>query len=131
MKCTNCGAESIADEKFCYVCGAELPQEAVVAEGVVETKDPGKVFGLISMILGIVGLALSVICCTYGAYLASPMGIAAIVLGVIGNTKSRSAGFENKQGKLGLILGVVAIVVGVVMSICGALLSLLPALMEM
>ena len=82
---------------------------------------PGAVPGrnqkaLISMILGIVGLLGTCLC---GIFAAGPLGIAAIVLGVLGRNEIASKPGETGNGMAlaGIILGVVALILSVVVII--------------
>lgn len=79
---------------------------------------PGAVPGrnqkaLISMILGIVGLLGTCLC---GIFAAGPLGIAAIVLGVLGRKEIASRPGETGSGMAlaGIILGVVALILAVI-----------------
>ncbi|MBR4286910.1 MAG: zinc-ribbon domain-containing protein [Clostridia bacterium] len=67
-------------------------------------KDPGAGLGKVSKILGIIGLVL--MCGWAGA----PLSITALILGCIGLSKSKSAGFENKSAKTGRTLGIIGVV---------------------
>ena len=132
MKCTICGAEIADNATFCDKCGAIIDnsakeQEAVTEETVAveEVKNPGKVMGIISLVLGILSLAMN-LCCVSGLGFSVISGIAGIILGFVSAKKSDKAGMEPvklaKIGKLlsiiGTILGalivVVAIIVGIV-----------------
>ena len=128
--CKNCGAE--ANGAFCTSCGAPIDQPAadeviqppiaeqpadevpVVEPELPPVKDPGKVFGIISLILGILGLVVSVTCCCIAPYVGGPLAgifaIAAIILGVIGGKKSAEAGCKNGMAKIGKILGILILV---------------------
>ena len=118
MKCTFCGAELNDDVMFCTECGRAVEATpAVSANAAVKAdKDPGKVLGLIAMILGIVSAAMSLIflpfVCCYGlglmGYVVSfALAVAAIILGAIGSKKSKAAGYKNVMATVGLILGIV------------------------
>ena len=131
MVCKICGANNTDDAKFCANCGEVF--ENVAAEQ-AETSfeydpnvasvepdfntttvvtDPGKTFGLISMIIGIVSAVLGVACtcalgCIGGTFPAL-VGVAGFVLGIIGMNKSKQAGFKNKNALIGIILSGVGI----------------------
>ncbi len=79
-------------EPYSYT-GAEAP-----------VSDPGAGLGKVSKILGIIGLVL--MCGWAGA----PLSITALILGCIGLSKSKSAGFENKSAKTGRTLGIIGII---------------------
>ncbi len=66
--------------------------------------DPGAGLGKVSKILGIIGLVL--MCGWAGA----PLSITALILGCIGLSKSKSAGFENKSAKTGRTLGIIGVI---------------------
>ncbi|MCU1573380.1 MAG: hypothetical protein JWO93_1462 [Micrococcaceae bacterium] len=61
-----------------------------------ETQDPGKVYGIISIILPFVGF-----------------GLVGLVLGIIGRIKSKRAGYKNVLALVGIILGAISVVVGI------------------
>ncbi|WP_051388961.1 hypothetical protein [Arthrobacter sp. 35W] len=65
-------------------------------------QDPGKVMGIISIILPFVGL-----------------GLVGLILGLIGMSKSKKAGFKNTPALVGVILGALAIVITIVVAIIG------------
>lgn len=151
MVCKSCGAAIADDALFCTSCGAAVAEETAVetvpagdasVEATVETTnytvedaaepvDPGKTFGLISMICGIVALVLgalgSCVCACFGGSLPFIAGVAGIVFGILGMNKSKAAGIENKQAKLGLILsiaGLAVIIIGIVVNaILGGVIS--------
>lgn len=91
------------------------------------TVDPGKSGGTISLILGIVGLALGSICSCLLACLGGiiPLGcaITGLILGIQAKKKSEAAGFKNGQAQVGMILSIVAIVVIVLFIIVNAILG--------
>ena len=62
MECKFCKTKLADDAIFCPECGKQVrdPDAApeVVAEVVAPAKNPGKVLGIISMILGIVALVV-------------------------------------------------------------------------
>ncbi len=147
MKCKYCEAELSADIKVCPVCGADVTEEVLevasateeaqtdesvaIIENVVEptatvaqpecaapVKDPGKVFGIISLILGVAGFVLGIIfpcaCCTGCAAVIGNipfvlMSVAAIALGIIGNIRSKKVGIKNTKATVGLIFGIVGV----------------------
>jgi hypothetical protein len=62
------------------------------------------------MILGIVAIVLG--CCPFSWFLGIPVGIAAVVLGVLGKQKADRGEATNKgQAQAGLICGIVGAVV--------------------
>lgn len=72
------------------------------------TSDPGKVFGIISLICGILGLLNA---CCYGTGLI--YAIAGLILGNIGGKKSTEAGFENKLAKTGKTLSIIGLILSI------------------
>ena len=89
--------------------------------------DPGASQGQTSFILGLVGLIAGAICscgCAFlGGILPAVASILAIVFGNQAKQKSAAAGFENKQARTGMILGIVGISVIVVFIIINAILG--------
>jgi hypothetical protein len=71
-------------------------------------KNPGKVLGIIAMILGIFGLVP--ICGGLSA-------IVGIILGVLGKKKSSEAGMPSGMAKAGIICGAVGLGVGLISTI--------------
>jgi hypothetical protein len=63
-------------------------------------QDPGKVYGIISIILPFVGF-----------------GLVGLVLGIIGRIKSKRAGYKNVLALVGIILGAISVVVGILIII--------------
>jgi hypothetical protein len=74
------------------------PQQNFSAESYQgrEVQDPGKVYGIISIILPFVGF-----------------GLVGLVLGIIGRIKSKRAGYKNVLALVGIILGAISVVVGI------------------
>lgn len=150
MFCIHCGAQISDNAAFCENCGAAVSatsEESVqsveqpvcaqpnntadtqqpVSASVVTVEDPGKQMGLISMILGIIGLALGSICsCLFaclGGFLPLAAAIVGVVLGVKAKAKSAEAGFANKQAQVGVILSIVAIALIVIFVIANAIIG--------
>lgn len=90
-----------------------------------QVEDPGKKLGTISLILGIVGLAVGSICSCLFACLGGILPLAAAIVGIVlgkqAQDKSKAAGFENKNGKIGMILSIVAVAIIVVFIIVNAI----------
>ncbi|MEU3461790.1 DUF4190 domain-containing protein [Streptomyces sp. NPDC006733] len=78
------------------------------------TPSPRNGYGLTALVLGIVGAVLSVMC--FFAVLGVPLGIAAIVFGIVGRRIAKRGESTNPgQALAGLILGVVATVLSAAM----------------
>ena len=125
MICKVCNTDNAPGTMYCENCGATLEQETVVTESYnsdVPATDPGKTLNIISLISGIASVALSFVCTCFscGGILPSALGVLAIILGAIGMGKSKNAGFNNKMGMIGLILGIATIVVVVIFIIVNA-----------
>lgn len=135
MICKSCGYENAEGSVFCANCGASM--EAPVAEVVVDQpiveapvvaeKKKSEPMGIISMILGIVGLLGSTICsCLCGCLGGSPallMCIAGVVLGVIGMNKSKKLGEKNTMALVGIILSGVGILLFIIFALVGGAIS--------
>ena len=141
MKCTFCGAELNDDVMFCTECGRAVEATpAEPAEAFVKAdKDPGKIFGIISLILGILAIVFPILftpccccCSTYGIIfiaiaevIAFIMAIAGIILGALGSKKSKAAGYKNTLATIGLILSIISAalaVIAIVLAIVGIVL---------
>ncbi|MDF9815975.1 DUF4190 domain-containing protein [Streptomyces sp. SPB162] len=73
------------------------------------TPSPRNGYGLTALVLGIVGAVLSVMC--FFAVLGVPLGIAAVIFGIVGRRIAKRGESTNPgQALAGLILGAVAIV---------------------
>ena len=109
MFCNKCGKEIDDGSRFCNHCGATLTPEAAPVQTNTAPADPGKSYGDMSYILGIVSLVLSFLSfCTYGSvnFITAILGI---VFGFMGKNQSEAAGFENKKAKNGIIMSFVAL----------------------
>ena len=121
MFCKNCGTSYEDNIKFCPVCGnAQIPDEAPVyttapAEP-AKQDNPDNTMGMISMILGIISVALG------GAL---PMAIVALVLSVITKNKAKEIGADTPKAKVGFILGIVSLVLYVVCVIVGIIVGII------
>lgn len=99
--------------KFCQKCGKEISETAAVcihcgeaiktAESVntVIKNNPGKGFGIASMILGICSL-----CIPYVGILGAIVGL---ILGVIGKKKSLEAGMPSGMATAGIVMSIIAL----------------------
>ena len=129
MICKNCGNEIAEGNQFCENCGAAVEvEEIVAAEGEVvaeATTNPGKAFGIVSLICGIVGAVLPCVpCLSYIAFIPIILGL---VFGFIGMSKSKAAGAKNTLALVGVILSfcgigvfVLSIFAGVIIGILGS-----------
>lgn len=126
--CTKCGAEIPVGEGFCPKCGNMVsiagnaapqtfqPQMNAASNANVRNGEKKKqsVIGIVAGILGIVSLLLS----TVG--IGFLVGIAAVILGVIGITKKHEYGIG--MAVTGIITGGLAMLIGL-MVIVGAAIS--------
>ena len=115
MFCKNCGNE-VEKDAFCSICGAPLEDESVSeVMDYTPTTNPGKGMGIAALILGIIGVVIGGTCscifATCGGGLPLIGAVVGIVLGVIGLSQSKKAGYSNTPALIGLILSIVAIVV--------------------
>ncbi|TKA04879.1 DUF4190 domain-containing protein [Actinacidiphila oryziradicis] len=75
---------------------------------------PRNGFGVTALVLGIIGAVLAIAC--FGAFLGLPLGIAALVFGIIGlRTVKRGQATNRGQALAGVILGAVAVAVSAAM----------------
>ena len=133
--CKNCGKPMDMSANVCGNCGtpvtdAKLTQKPNAPEPAAPDKttaDPGQSAGKTSMILGIVALAMGAICsclaACLGGFVPLVCAVVSIVMGSQAMNKSKAAGFENKQAKLGMTLSVVAIVVIVIFIIVNSIIG--------
>ena len=125
--CSNCGTTLQAEETQAYTApNPEFAQTEPAPEATPVVVDPGKTFGLVSMILGIVTAALGALCacfCTCVGPLAIVTGAVGIVLAVLAVKKSKTVGLDNKKAKIGFILCAVGIVLSIFNLILGLILS--------
>lgn len=97
----------VTSGNVCPYCGAQ-----VIAQPVY---DPGRVFGLTSMISGLVSLGILITfgCCGYYAFaawiLVAHFAGAAMALSIIGKKRSASVNLENKKAQIGMILSIVSL----------------------
>ncbi len=136
MFCSACGAEIQDGIEVCSACGKSLVDGEVEAVETSVTQvpavDPGKTFGLVSLICGIVALALGTICSCLAACLGGAIpfvvAVVGIVFGILGQKKSAEVGLKNKFATIGMILSIVAVAVIIVFiivnAVLGAMLSL-------
>ena len=129
MFCQTCGTPIEEGAKACTVCGTFVENTTPVVTTNPEpvysapinttpstpTVDPGQSDGKTSVILGIVALAMGTICsclaACLGGFVPLVCAVVSIVMGTQAMNKSKAAGFENKQAKLGVTLSIVAIAV--------------------
>ncbi len=137
MFCNNCGKTLPEGTAFCDNCGASqsaIPAQQVSHQTVnyynVQPYNPGKGFGAASMILGIVAALLPCFSCIpyvgwVISFLSLPCALLAIIFGIVGKSKSRSAGCKNGMATAGLILGIIYVVLIIVAAIALAVIALI------
>ena len=111
--CANCGNRCADNLAFCNSCGAPLQQAQPVYAAAPEL--PGKGFGVASMVLGIISLALF---CFW--YLALPCAIVSLILGSIGTSKAKQVGMKNGMATAGIVLSCVALGLALLIVVIGA-----------
>jgi len=116
MICPNCGKEIPDESLFCGECGADLnqinqqPIQEPVSEPVAEQQtqtvknepNGSNTMSLLSLIFGIFG----VICIFFNSIIATGLGIAAIILGLMG----RKIGARS-MGTAGMVLGIIIVAI--------------------
>ncbi|MBR5280513.1 MAG: zinc-ribbon domain-containing protein [Clostridia bacterium] len=128
MFCMNCGTELKPDTIFCHNCGTKVitnMQEAPTPIEVQSTisKNSGRGFGIASLVLGIVSLALSF----QGSIAPCICGILGIIFGAIGMGISKKAGVRNRCATAGLILSIIGVSVTLLVNIIYWIISILMA----
>ena len=117
-KCVICGNVNTADAKYCAVCGSQLSTSITTSfqetnqstEHIyAETEDK---FGTSSMVVGIVAIATTVLCCMFPLGLFG--GIASLVFGII---STKRQGKCSGKALAGIICGVAALVIGLIITI--------------
>ena len=116
-KCYICGTVNKADAKYCAVCGSQMISKVVTQEPVYQQTNNKKVqsedkFGTSSMVVGIVALATTVVCCMFPLGIFG--GIASVIFGAI--SIKRQGGGTGKA-LAGLICGGIAFALGLIITI--------------
>lgn len=114
-KCVICGNQNEEDAKYCAVCGSQLSQSqknysyTPVYDAVEPVKEDK--FGTTSMVVGIVSIATTVLCCMF------PLGIiggaVSTIMGIVSLVKTKSSG----KAVAGIACGAVAFVIGLFIAI--------------
>ena len=140
MKCTFCGAELNDDVMFCTECGRAVEAApAEPAEAFVKAeKNPGKILGLVAMLLAIASIVLPVLsigcsCIPYvGAlamgiidFLCLIIAIVGLILAIVAKKKSKAAGHKNAMATVALILSIIHLAFVVIGIVIGVLLVVL------
>lgn len=117
----------LINSEECSECETTSEEEAVFEESsdlVIEKpeNDPGKPFGLTSMIIGISSLVITLCCSTAGClagFAAADLvvlpfsfvsAIVGLIFSIIANKKSKEFDFKNSFAKVGLITSIFGIV---------------------
>ena len=87
---------------------------------------PGKGLGIASMVLGIV--SVSCFCCI--TYLSCVTAIVGIILGAVGNSQSKQAGYKNNMAVAGIVLGIIACSIFLIILLIGGGASLISLISE-
>lgn len=150
MVCKNCGFENEAEALFCVSCGASLSDtendyQSFDEDGFqqdveqplyygMEMTEPKpeikKVFGILAVVFGSIGVAFDVgtCCCSVANFipyvgwmipiavevLAVGFSIAGLVLGAIGVAKAKKIGVKDTLSIVGLVLSIVSLVIVIV-----------------
>ncbi len=114
-KCVICGNENEENAKYCAVCGSQLSQTQnnysyTPTYDVVESVKEDK-FGMTSMVVGIVSISTTILCCMFPLGLVG--GIVSTIMGIISLTKTKSSG----KAVAGIVCGAVAFVLGLFITI--------------
>lgn len=126
--CKNCGSE-VPTEDVCPNCGTvvKTEQEEVFETSVIEDSsfkanvydstpavDPGKGKGIAALVLGIVSIVFTTVCCLtccgFGSLVTSIIGM---VLGSSAKKISAAAGFKNGKAKAGFILSLISLILSI------------------
>ena len=115
MYCKNCGNNVADGLTRCDVCGAEMTvNETSYEETAIDTapaKNPGKVLGIIALVVSILSVVTVFICngaCTF--FIPAIFAIAGIILGIVGMVVSKKAGYKNGLALFGLILSIIGLI---------------------
>ena len=110
--CKKCGAQLEDGAKFCPKCGATqeqaAPQAAPVAAAPVADQGPWKVFAILGLVFGIVGLVFFWF--NFGGFFISATGLVFSILG----KKSVS---KKGMATAGLVLSIIGLALGLTMTI--------------
>ena len=132
-RCQICGAVN-ENEKYCRICGSQLdlgliqqpthPSFIASEPQVFEESKPDK-YGQASMVISIVSLSTTVLCCMF------PFGIIGGVISFIFGLLSRkSDNCNNGKSITGIVCGSIAAVLGVVILVFIIIIMLNPDLLE-
>lgn len=87
-------------------------------------RDPGKVCGILSLIFSLVGYPTLIL---YGSGLF--FWLAALILGAIGKSASKRAGFSNGRAKAGIIITLLPLIISVIIGVIALVVFLIAALL--
>ena len=105
--------------------GGEQPQEAPAASA-ADVEKKVKIFGIVGIACGVVGLLLSLIT----LFLAFPVMVAGIVCSILGLKAAKEAGIDNKLCIFGLIASISGPIIGFVISfVIGVIIGILSSLL--
>lgn len=116
-KCEICGNENEAEAKYCAVCGSQLSQRQYTY---TETYDNNPVntytvkedrFGTTSMVVGIISIATTILCCLFPLGLIG--GLTSVIMGIISLKNTKNSG----KAIAGIICGALAFVISLWMLI--------------
>ena len=110
--CKKCGAQLEDGAKFCPKCGATqeqaAPQAAPVAAAPVAEQGPWKVFAILGLVFGIVGLVFF-----WATYAGPALAATGLVFSILGKKSVSKKGMATA----GLVLSIVGLALGVTMTI--------------
>ena len=114
MNCNNCGRENQHGSSFCVECG--MPLEGATQNFIDQEINLTKAkYANTSLILGIIGTAISVICCCLW-YITPFITIVLGVLGIVFGAKSLNSPSRTKA-QWGLALSIIAIVITIAITL--------------
>lgn len=129
MICPQCGAELQPGTTFCTNCGCAINAQVSAYPAVDPQQEACLKKGKTAMILGIVGIAASLLCSCLGVP-GLVCAVIAIVMAVQARNEAQALGINNSNATVGLVLGVVTIVLSILGLVVGCFSGFLSGFMQ-
>lgn len=148
MYCTNCGALNSDNASHCTNCGVQLQVNQPVnntqpinnvLENIPEIKampekDPGKGLAIAALILGIVSILSTTVCCCipFVNYISPVVALVTAIVGMIlasrSKAKSEEADYDySTMAKVGKILSIISLIISIIATVITIVVAILAA----
>lgn len=115
MKCSVCGKENLDEARFCVECGSKLTQDFYQDDTNYEKMVRGKSSATTALVLGIISVALPIVCWCLG-YISAGISLICGIIGLVFGIGALKTEYRSKA-QAGVILSAIGIILAIVLVI--------------